>query len=839
MVIICFVAALFFLCSPSGAESKDVSNGFSSTHSKYTVVYPHLLHRWKRSANGSFDSTESNEMETISYELEINNRKNLLLLKQNRDFISKRFVQYSHHSGGYSKSTRTNHVHCYYHGHVDGYEDSLVLLSTCSGLRGVIVLLNESFGLEPVPHSTSNEHHLYPLEDVASGDGVCGVANETPAQGRPSPFDPGHTLTSLLRRRRNLPDTRFVELVLVVDNLRYRIKQSNETAVTEEMVEMANLLDGYYKQLNVRVALVGLEIFKEENPFNVELSAPEVLNGFVHWRKTDLLPRLQHDVAQLIVGLPGVYEGGVLGMAFVGSVCKAASAGGINVFQSTSTLPYISTVVAHELGHNLGMKHDNKRGCPCGSSCIMAETAGGSTNFSTCSADDFEALVRNGGGQCLKNPPTHSVGLSQCGNGLLEDEEQCDCGRPEECNNRCCDAATCRFSAGSSCADGLCCNNCQVRVAGTPCRDSVNACDLPEYCRGNSGFCPEDFYVMDGLSCEDASAYCYEGRCQTYDSQCRILFEPEARKAADECYSHANVRGDKFGNCGYARGQPIKCSTDNVMCGKVQCTNVDANKPPLGGSLSNTMVGEFKCVNADFSLGTDVVDPAYVNPGSPCSPGKACMDFKCVNATSLLPNLNCGAQTTCNGNGVCNNLGDCHCDKGWGPPSCDRSGSGGSVKSGPAAIDYSLRDGLLIFFLLVVPVLVLVTLLLLYNFQRGSLTACMKATKPGSNNNNDNRPTNARGNDQTNISIPASTVAQPRGQTPADVPPEHTAIPATPGFRFGELNYWKDGVDTAASVPQSVPPPRPPPPQGPGVPRPVPQQGPGVPRPIRPQQPPN
>ena len=66
----------------------------------------------------------------------------------------------------------------------------------------------------------------------------------------------------------------------------------------------------------------------------------------------------------------------------------------------------------------------------------------------------------------------------------------------------------------------------KVRVAGTPCRDSVNACDLPEYCRGNSGFCPEDFYVMDGLSCEDASAYCYEGRCQTYDSQCRVLFEP-------------------------------------------------------------------------------------------------------------------------------------------------------------------------------------------------------------------------------------------------------------------------------------------------------------------------
>ena len=57
----------------------------------------------------------------------------------------------------------------------------------------------------------------------------------------------------------------------------------------------------YYKQVNIRVALVGLEIFKDANPFNVELSASEVLTSFVQWRKAELLPRIQHDAAQLIV----------------------------------------------------------------------------------------------------------------------------------------------------------------------------------------------------------------------------------------------------------------------------------------------------------------------------------------------------------------------------------------------------------------------------------------------------------------------------------------------------------------------------------------------------------
>lgn len=92
------------------------------------------------------------------------------------------------------------------------------------------------------------------------------------------------------QRKRNLPRTSYVELVLVVDNLRvgvsvhlsvcvyilfpmscsdiprcnvspsvifflnpqYKFKKENETAVQEEMVEMANLLDGVSVHLKKR-----------------------------------------------------------------------------------------------------------------------------------------------------------------------------------------------------------------------------------------------------------------------------------------------------------------------------------------------------------------------------------------------------------------------------------------------------------------------------------------------------------------------------------------------------------------------------------------------------------
>lgn len=66
----------------------------------------------------------------------------------------------------------------------------------------------------------------------------------------------------------------------------------------------------------------------------------------------------------------------------------------------------------------------------------------------------------------------------------------------------------------------------KIMAVGTPCRKSANTCDLPEYCDGTNEFCPYDFYLMDGLPCENNTAYCYEGRCQTYDYQCRHLFAP-------------------------------------------------------------------------------------------------------------------------------------------------------------------------------------------------------------------------------------------------------------------------------------------------------------------------
>lgn len=50
-----------------------------------------------------------------------------------------------------------------------------------------------------------------------------------------------------------------------------------------------------------------------------------------------------------------------------------------------------------------------------------------------------------------------------CGNKIIEEDEECDCGTFEECAlDPCCDSITCKLKSEAQCASGACCDQCRV-----------------------------------------------------------------------------------------------------------------------------------------------------------------------------------------------------------------------------------------------------------------------------------------------------------------------------------------------------------------------------------------
>ncbi|KAK9409785.1 hypothetical protein NXF25_000960 [Crotalus adamanteus] len=298
--------------------------------------------------------------------------------------------------------------------------------------------------------------------------------------------------------------------------------------------------------------------------------------------------------------------------------------------------------------------------------------------FSNCSYKDY-FYRRNT--DCLFVPPdTHTTfKFESCGNKIVENGEQCDCGSETQCKSDICCQANCMLRPTAVCSLGLCCFNCQYRQHGTVCREKISSCDLPEYCNGTSGHCPEDVHVQDGAVCHDG-VYCYHGNCITHDMQCKIMFSSGATVASEVCFRQVNNKGDRFGNCGLKHGIYKKCNPGDILCGRIQCKNIQMPSLEDHSTIIHTSTGINQCWGTDYHPGMKGNDIGAVRDGVPCGNNMMCIEGSCVNVSILKYDCN---VTMCHNRGVCNTLKHCHCDVGWAPTDCGNKGYGGSIDSGP------------------------------------------------------------------------------------------------------------------------------------------------------------
>ena len=347
-------------------------------------------------------------------------------------------------------------------------------------------------------------------------------------------------------RSRRLASSRikYIQLLIVNDFERYKSFLDKTQAEAANAIQYTSFL---YNKLNVRyrnlrasnaysfsISIAGMITFSHGNPWrNVlkrngkEVDTTQLLELFNEWRENQLSGRQfpAHSAAHLLSGED--FGGNTVGLAYLQRICSNSAATGINQ-GSGFTHTTLGTIVAHELAHNLGVFHTSEPP-PTGLSIgtcrggIMGPQGITEDDWTDCTIEYLEAFFDGTSSYpriydssivpaCLEQRPTFVWGLeAQCGNGLKEAGEQCDCGA-EDCGDTdpCCDGKTCKFTSSEhECsATELCCTDeCKIFdpiVAGENkvCRQKVSSsCDIEEVCDGQTAQCPPDKFEVAGKGC--------------------------------------------------------------------------------------------------------------------------------------------------------------------------------------------------------------------------------------------------------------------------------------------------------------------------------------------------
>lgn len=373
-------------------------------------------------------------------------------------------------------------------------------------------------------------------------------------------------------------NTRKVALVGIATDCTYTGQFNSTASVRQNIIQQINAASALYEStFNISLGIQNLTISDAACPTSPSPSAPwnigcsggsitNRLNLFSAWRGQF------NDTNAFWTLLTTCNTDSAVGLAWLGQVCaqgsqSSASGDGNETIAGANVVVRTSTewqVIAHETGHTFGAVHDCtsstcsdstatlQRCCPfsaqtCdarGQFIMNPSTGDRITQFSPCSIGNVCSAI---GRQAVKtnclanNKGVNTITGSQCGNGIVEAGEDCDCGGEAGCRgNPCCNPTTCKFTENSVCDpsnEDCCTAQCQFKSNGTVCRESSGVCDPQEVCTGTSGVCPRDINAPDGTACGDPGAglACASGQCTSRDLQCKTLMG--SRTAGNDTYA--------------------------------------------------------------------------------------------------------------------------------------------------------------------------------------------------------------------------------------------------------------------------------------------------------------